>query len=499
LPTLLRALDRLGSRLEHDLVIAGGRGWLDRQIVRQIRKRRGAGRVRWLGYVPLSDLIALYTGADLFVLASTWEGFGLPVLEAMACGAPVVASDIPALREVGGGAARFVLPGNDQLLAQAVSQALEDPGGLARERAAGRVRAAEFSWTRTAEAVWARARQAAPARIVRRAPHAGEGTESSPLPAPVGAPPPGLGPNEWGLLATVVYADTFDSPLPVEEAVASSFGVTLDRARVNRIASSPALQGRLTLHPDGYLALKGRETLVDEMPHREAMTRALLDRSRPTLAWIASLPFIRSIVISGGLVHNNPGDRPDVDLFVVTAEGRAYTAYTLLVLATKLTGERRLICPNYLVDERELAIAYHHDLFTAHQLRTARPFSGTATYAALCDANVEWVRPFFPAFAALRSADAEPETSGAKKLAERTLSSSALEGLLRVAWRVRLRRLSAANPRADMILGDGILKLHMSDYRSRVLERLGARLDALRVEFELGARQVPSGAGSVVR
>src|SRR4029077_102949 len=81
------------------------------------------------------------------------------------------------------------------------------------------------------------------------------------------------------------------------------------------------------------------------------------------------------------------------------ARGRAYTAYTMLFLATKLTGSRHLICPNYLVDESELTIAYHHDLFTAHQLVSSRPFSGQTTYESCCRANEAWVRRFFPAFA----------------------------------------------------------------------------------------------------
>jgi glycosyltransferase involved in cell wall biosynthesis len=500
LPTLLRAFDRLGPALhDHDLVIVGARGWLDRQLVQQIQRRAGSGRVHWLGYVPVSELAALYTGADLFVLASTWEGFGLPVLEAMACGAPVIASDIPALREVGGGAARFVPPNDAGLLAQAILQALSAPGALADARAAGRARAAEFSWERAAEAVWARARQAAPARVSHAIGRAnGDPKAPAPLPAPVHPPPSGLGAPEWALLATVVYADTFDSPLPLEQAVASSFGVALDEAKVRQLAKSPALKSGLTLHPGGYLVLTGREALVDAMPEREATTRALLDRCRGTLSWIARLPFVRSIVISGGLAHNNPGERPDVDLFVVSAKGRAYTTYTLLVLATKLTGNRRLICPNYLVDESELPIAYHRDLFTAHQLRTARPFSGGATYAKLCDANRDWVSRFFPAFGPLTAADATPVPSVAQRLGERALGSSALESLLRMAWRVRLRRLSAASPRADMVLGDGILKLHVSDYRSRVLDRLSARLESLRAELGNGALPLPRGIGSVV-
>jgi len=76
----------------------------------------------------------------LFVFGATLEGFGLPVLEAMACGTRVIASDIAALREVGGDVPRFVPPGDDAAFARAIKQALDDPEGAAASRAAGRAR-----------------------------------------------------------------------------------------------------------------------------------------------------------------------------------------------------------------------------------------------------------------------------------------------------------------------------------------------------------------------
>lgn len=495
LPLLLRAFDRLASPLpDHDLVIVGARGWLDRGLVRQIEARAGGGRVRWLGYVPVDDLAALYTGTDLFVLASEWEGFGLPVLEAMGCGAPVLATDIPALREVGGSAARFVQPGNAGALADAMLATLRDP----RRRAwahDGLSRAASFSWKRTAEAVWERAHRSAPARVARSAGGLAP-DDAEALPPPLHPAPGALSAPEWALLSAVVYADMFDSPLPVDRAARTSFGVVLDEQQVRRLAGGPRLRPQVTVDASGYLVRRGREALVDAMPARLARTRTLLEASHATLAWLAALPFVRSITISGGLAHDNPGERPDVDLFVVTARGHAYTAYTLLVLATKVTSNRRLICPNYLVDECELAIAYHHDVFTAHQLQTARLFSGAATYAALCDANREWVRRFLPAVVASASAEREPAPSRTQRAGERLLASPAIERALRAAWRVRLRRMAAQRPGADVVLADGILKLHVSDYRVRVLDRFAARLDALRAELA-AVEPLPSGASPV--
>jgi hypothetical protein len=201
------------------------------------------------------------------------------------------------------------------------------------------------------------------------------------------------------------------------------------------------------------------------------------------------MPFVRALVTSGGVVHRNAGNRPDVDLFVVAAGGRLYTAYSLLVLATKLTGTRQLICPNYLVDESELAIVYHRDLFTAHQLACARPLSGQNAYEALCRANETWIRGFFPAFAAYPPDD-PIRPSALQRAGELALwpVEPALERLLRWAWRLRLRRRAATAPRPDVVASDGILKLHLSDYRRRTLQRFDSRLASLRQEIGATSR-----------
>jgi glycosyltransferase involved in cell wall biosynthesis len=491
--TLLRAFDRLGPAMgDHDLVVVGGRGWQDRQLVRALKERAAGRRVRWLGYVAESDLVALYTGADVFVLASALEGFGLPVLEAMACGTPVIASDISALREVGGDVPHFVPPNDDASLARAIEQSLGDRGGAAEKRAAGLARAQQFSWTRTAEALWARARQTGPTRLrgARANGAAIRPAAATPLPPPLPPPPHGFDAREWALLATVVYADLFDSPLPVTQALTASIGFAFDERELRRLVQGAALAPLVTLHPGGYLVLTERSHLVDSMPEREALTRELLERNRKSLSFLAVMPFVRSLMISGGVAHKNPGRRPDVDLFIVAAPRRAYTAYTMMFLATKLTGRRHVVCPNYLLDETELAIAYHRDLFTAHQLASSLPFSGQRTYEALCRANETWVRRFFPTFAPRPALD-RPPSAGLQWPAELALwlAAPALERLARTAWRLRLRRRAAAAPRSDVVLANGILKLHLSDYRRAVMDRFAERLLALRERIDSGTAQ----------
>lgn len=132
------------------LVTAGKPGWMADQVFSAIRSHLGDGRWIDLGYVPDSDLPTLLTAADVVALVSTYEGFGMPVIEAMACGTPVLVSDTPALVEIAGGAARVA----DRLDPTAIAAGLRS--ALTANRAtdslvtAGRARAATFTWDRTA-------------------------------------------------------------------------------------------------------------------------------------------------------------------------------------------------------------------------------------------------------------------------------------------------------------------------------------------------------------
>jgi glycosyltransferase involved in cell wall biosynthesis len=139
----LRALVPAAERLAADgveVVVAGGHR---PQFAREDR----LAPLRHLGAVPDALLPGLYAGAEAFALPSLYEGFGLPVLEAMACGTPVIAAAATALPATAGGAARLVAP---EAMAEAIHAILDDPGAQTRLRQAGLKRAAGFTWDRTA-------------------------------------------------------------------------------------------------------------------------------------------------------------------------------------------------------------------------------------------------------------------------------------------------------------------------------------------------------------
>ncbi|GAP62966.1 hypothetical protein ARMA_1389 [Ardenticatena maritima] len=152
LARLVRAVARLNQEGHTcGLVLVGPRGWKDEGIFEAVLEARRTTDVRVLGYIPMEDVRALYNLATVFAFPSLYEGFGLPVLEAMACGAPVVTSRGGALEEVAGDAALLVDPTDEEALAGALAAVLEDEATAQALRAAGLTHAATFDWRRSAQ------------------------------------------------------------------------------------------------------------------------------------------------------------------------------------------------------------------------------------------------------------------------------------------------------------------------------------------------------------
>lgn len=133
------------------LVIVGRKLWLAESIFAEVSRQPWASDVILTGYVGDDDLPALYRTASAFVYPSLFEGFGLPPLEAMACGTPVITSNISSLPEVAGSAALLIDPLNEQELAAALQRILNDQPLRARLRAEGVRQAAKFTWRDAAE------------------------------------------------------------------------------------------------------------------------------------------------------------------------------------------------------------------------------------------------------------------------------------------------------------------------------------------------------------
>lgn len=152
---LIRLVDALRFLRQKDpslsLVIVGSAGWLYQDFFQHLEKLEDPRAVLLSGYVPDADLPAVIAGAAAYVLASFYEGFGLSILEAMACGTPVTCSNTSSMPELGGDAARYFDPHDTQGMTAAIAAVLEDSELRAEMRERGLAQAARFSWQRTAK------------------------------------------------------------------------------------------------------------------------------------------------------------------------------------------------------------------------------------------------------------------------------------------------------------------------------------------------------------
>jgi glycosyltransferase involved in cell wall biosynthesis len=146
---LIDAFDQIGAKdRDVQLVVAGGHGWLKKEILERAEKARCKERIHMVGTVSDELLSGLYWNADSFVLPSLYEGFGMPILEAMACGCPVVTSSVSSMPEVAGGAAILVDPGDVESIAEGIDKARADREKL---RELGIKRASQFDWEKAAK------------------------------------------------------------------------------------------------------------------------------------------------------------------------------------------------------------------------------------------------------------------------------------------------------------------------------------------------------------
>jgi glycosyltransferase involved in cell wall biosynthesis len=151
LTTLLEAFVEVARQSDAPLLIGGGKGWLYTSIFERLEALGLRDRVRFVGYIEEDELPLWYAAATAFVFPSIYEGFGMPPLEAMACGTPVVTSNTSSLPEVVGDAGIMVDPYDASALATALIQVLRDAELRAELRVRGLQRAAQFTWSVTAE------------------------------------------------------------------------------------------------------------------------------------------------------------------------------------------------------------------------------------------------------------------------------------------------------------------------------------------------------------
>lgn len=148
---LIRAYAQVKEKDSHHLVLVGKKGWKYEDIFMTVKELGLQNMVHFLGYVPDEDLSSLYSSATCFVYPSFYEGFGIPVLEAMACGCPVITSNNSSMKEIAGNAAVLIDPENKEAIADAIELVISNKKEQERMRKAGLLHVKKFRWETMAQ------------------------------------------------------------------------------------------------------------------------------------------------------------------------------------------------------------------------------------------------------------------------------------------------------------------------------------------------------------
>lgn len=280
--------------------------------------------------------------------------------------------------------------------------------------------------------------------------------------------------QELAVLRSVVYASLFDYPLEPAQLESSLIGVAADQAAIERWWRESDLLQATIEYRDGLYFPAGRSDLVRTRSRREGVSRELLDRDRRIVSFVANLPFVRMVALSGSLAHLNAEDSADLDLFVITAPHRVWSVTVATVVLSKLLGWRKRLCMNYVVSEHAMSIA-PCDLFSANQIIHLRPIVGGDVFTRFLEAN-PFVKRLYPNFA-----DLNPASPHARKpFVERILSLGMAPLAERLArgwygWHLR-RRASTWHSRDQVRLEPECLKLHTSSHRASTLAKFDAAM-----------------------
>jgi glycosyltransferase involved in cell wall biosynthesis len=502
---LLQAFGRLRALGCRDLllVLAGlpynGRAEIDETIARE----NLSDSVRCLNYVPETDVPALYQGAELFVFPSLYEGFGFPLLEAMAGGVPVLAADNSAMRELVPDA-EMLCAGNAQAWAEKMARLLLDHSLRQKLVAKGRRHAQEFSWDRTARETLAiyESVQSAHRRLIPAISLPGLERHPAAMPAPSNGAADGpfpLWPREnrngaalyEAVVQTLVYADLFDYPLREEEVYEGLFFCRATVAEVRRALQVWQNRGVIARH-GRHFCLRGREKNVELRQRRRQHSRKLLKKHAWLLRLIAGFPFVRSVVLSGANAFENckrAGD-DDIDLFIITAGRRLWTVQLGLALLLNLLGKRRTLCMNCLLD-LDHPIIDDRDFFVAHQIAFLRPLSGLTHFKKFQSANL-WIYDYLPQTRRNHGASAEvfpsitanqrAENPRLKRFTEKILSWRIFDYVESCIFRLygrRIRRLTKHLKPGSVVVQPGQIKLFTNDHRQRLKNALQQRLQEI--------------------
>ena len=285
-----------------------------------------------------------------------------------------------------------------------------------------------------------------------------------------------LSPAERAIAGSVLFAALFDYPLTLAQLRQTLISCELTASEVMATwRRSTALRDSVQ-YESGFFFPAGRADLIAERRRREARSRLFLDRHRWFLRTVCALPYVRMVALSGSIAHMNLEGTGDLDLFIVTREGRVWSTTVVVVVLAKLLRCRHTVCANFVVAETRLACD-DRDLFSASQIVHLKPLTGAETYRQMLLANpfvVEHYPNFHPSSNRTLLRHQSRTAATTKRILEPLLAlpSRLVEWGCRRSYGAYLRRRAKTWQSPEQVrLERDCLKLHTQSHRRSVLQR----------------------------
>jgi hypothetical protein len=287
---------------------------------------------------------------------------------------------------------------------------------------------------------------------------------------------------EQALLATLLYSDLFDFPLTASELSTYLFdlGATEDEVL------AAARRSQAVVEIDGLFCLSGRQHLLPERRRRQSESQRQWRKARRYAAWIAALPFVRMVAVTGSLAPGNSRPDDDIDFLLVTAAGRVWFTRLLalaIVRVVRLAGDE--LCPNFILSEDQLAIdGSAFPAYYARELAQMTPLFGSHAYSSLRLAN-GWVAQLLPNSNHVRRPEVPnqpgPAAAALKHMAEAVLGQPLFDCLERAEARRKMARLRRRHEREGGVLECSASRCrgHFGGYVERMMTLFELRRSAL--------------------
>jgi hypothetical protein len=281
-------------------------------------------------------------------------------------------------------------------------------------------------------------------------------------------------------IAAISYADVFDWPLTATE-VHRFLPIPARPDEVVAALVAARRSGAVAVAGDVYF-LPGRQVLAGRRRRREATSARLWPRAVRACRVLAAMPWVRLVAVSGSLAVGAAEDDADVDLFIVTVDGRVWLARALTIaLGRAAAGAARRqdirLCPNYILTATALELP-ERDVFTAHELAQLVPLFGPDAYRALLAAN-QWYRNFLPNHPGHPGPIAELCGPRVRRTMEPILATRLVSRLERWEMERKIARLGARPASTEVRFDATTCKGHFGGYRRRTLESLGVTMAGL--------------------